>query len=452
MATWANRLTSWIPWRRGAAPDPVVADDRSDSPVFSSPRIIRNHSPAFSVDASMEGYSRHAVVYACAKAIADDISSVPLRAFGADGAEVPRGDPLRRLLQRPTPRTGGVLLRAQLSIDLRLSGYAVLHAAGYAAGMGAVRWVRLHPARCRVETWDDGQPSVVVYSAGHGSASMRLRVGTEAILIRLPSWRADEGYGTGAIEPLAQTLATDRAAAVRSTEDAIRGRPRMIASPTLDGGIPSYGPQQREELEQHLQKLFDDSHGTIAVLSRPIDMQSPGWSPKDLAASELRDAAAREIMAVLGVPPARIGWPTANQQPARDQLRIYWLGIMSDARLVDEAITNWADSMAGYIGARVEHDFRRVRELQFPLDSAVTRLSQLVAAGVPLDAAMEIAGIDAPASMAAGAPKQTPASQPVADGERPMDSTPGRAQGSQGATDEDVAALVAALHSEGYHG
>jgi len=413
----------------------------------------------------MAAYSAFPLVYAAASKRAEDLAALPL-VVSSPTVRNAAADPVARLFRRPTPRGSGVSLRQQAIVDLCLHGTCYIRIIGAGGPVSAMSLVRLHPAECSIEPWPDGQPGMVVYRPSSTGQEIRLDPGTrngavEVLVVSLPSWRdgPQTVYGTGAIEVLHQTLGMERAAFERARQSLEAGRPSMIIRPAAQAGMPMGGgsgwlPNMIEQVQEQVKSLFSRGSGGAVVIGQALDLTTPQWSTHDLQALQVGQVAAERILAAMKVPPAKLGLSWPNMAPARDQDRVYWESLAALAQLVDDVLTNWIDSLPGYLGATLHHDLRGVRAAQFAQDGAVARAVQLVSMGVRAKAALRSQGIELededfedPADPGPGT-KDGPG---TVDGERPADQArPQGPQRSQDPTDApDYEALARLLAGGG---
>jgi hypothetical protein len=102
------------------------------------------------------------------------------------------------------------------------------------------------------------------------------------------------------------------------------------------------------------------------------------------------------ILAAFGVPPTRVGLPSANYATAQEQSKIYWRQLQGIAALIDDALTELALGWGAY---RVAHDFSSVDALQESRDARLNRVASWTMLGAsPSDAAAYEGFQDAPLS------------------------------------------------------
>lgn len=404
---------------------PIIAEQRPDESTVPDaggrPRAVRYGVGAgYAVDATMAAFGGFPLVFACVTRKAQDLAGLDLVIERPDGSMVPASDPIMRLFSRPTVRGSGVLWREQALVDLQLTGDSATRVVGYGGAPEVMSLVRIQPQRMEITAWADGQPDRVYWHDADGNRRGPEKPGETCILVRLPSWRdgPEAVRGTGIIEVLRRDLALDRAAGQRALESATKGRPDAIARPAASnmGPMADWTTQQREAVQAGLDETFARNNGGIAAVGNSMEIDVLGWSPKDLATVELSESAARKILAATGVPAHLIGYPIANTATPRDAERAYWMMLQSTARIVDDVLTNWLDSIPGYLGCRVYHDFSHVRALQYEQDSALTRAETLIRIGVRADVALAMQGITVPPGGWRVDPAAGRESDPVAEG------------------------------------
>lgn len=91
------------------------------------------------------------------------------------------------------------------------------------------------------------------------------------------------------------------------------GVPGMIASPKelrdSGGNLVRITREQARSLDQSFRNKFTgDQRGSLLVSDLPIDFSSIGFTPKDLSVDEMADRPEATICAVLGLPPASLGF------------------------------------------------------------------------------------------------------------------------------------------------
>jgi hypothetical protein len=133
---WRDRVQAALAVLRGArdgAPDGRVATGGQTRAIIDTtfPNIgigqaalVRTANPQEykpeGATVRMQGFSRHPVVHACIRVVADIVASVPLVVLSAKGdmeTRVPESHPLQRLLDYPGPRMTARGMRARYAVD-----------------------------------------------------------------------------------------------------------------------------------------------------------------------------------------------------------------------------------------------------------------------------------------------------------------------------------------------
>jgi len=355
----------------------------------------------YAASSAMSAMAAFPWVLACVRAKAADISGLPLLAVRGDGAdaEALNSHPILDLLAKPASRTTPIQMRRQLMVDLELCGNAYLLVLG---PREPTSLIRLHPQRVRIIPTPDGQPDQYEYDQMGSS----VRYPWERVLhIRQPSWEdGPEGlWGQGLIRALHNDLTTDLAAQKSAANAVTKGRPDSIISPKNDGDI--WSAKQVELIRKRVDKLLTD--GGSLILAGTADYKALSWSPRDMEYQNLRVMVRDAVLAASGVPPTRVGLPTANYATAQQQSLIYWQSLHAEASLIDAELTRLAQMFDPSV--RIKHDFAAVAALQPDRTERVNRVQQWWLMGIPLADAAAFEGFaDLPTRSASAAPVPTP--------------------------------------------
>ncbi len=350
----------------------------------------RARSPGMSAINSMSALAAFPWVQASVSAVADDLSMLPIKVTKGRGkdAEPIEDHPVLDLLDQPTSRMSGILMRRQLVTDLVLVGDAYLLVG--MSGTEPAALIRLHPERVTVVPSADGQPAAYEYDEG----GKVVRYGWDQVLhIRQVSWEdGPKGlYGNGAIRALANDLTTEKKAAELAANSADHGQPTGIFSPSAEGD--TWSQQQiavmRDAFDRKMSK-----QGAALFLGSGVSYQPLSWSPRDMEYQATRELVRQSVMASIGVPPTRIGLPSANYATAREQAKRYFESLKSKAALVDSALTRLARMFSDSADVHVSHDFSGVEALQESRDARVNRVQSWWLMGIPLSEAAALEGFD----------------------------------------------------------
>lgn len=349
----------------------------------------QGRAPGMKAINSMSALAAFPWVAASCGAVADDLSMLPIKVTRGRGkdAEPITDHPVLDLLDQPTSRMSGILLRRQLVTDLVLVGDAYILVAG---SPEPAALIRLHPERVTVVPSADGQAAAYDYDNG----GKVVRYGWDQVLhIRQVSW--EDGprglYGNGAIRALANDLTTEQKASELAANSADHGQPTGIFSPSSEGD--TWSQQQiavmRDAFDRRMSK-----QGTALFLGAGVNYQPLSWSPRDMEYQATRHLVRESVMASIGVPPTRVGLPSANYATAREQAKRYFESLMAKAALVDSSLTRLARMFSGSEGVTVSHDFSGVEALQESRDARVNRVNAWWLMGVPLTEAAALEGFD----------------------------------------------------------
>lgn len=349
----------------------------------------RSRAPGMSAINSMSALAAFPWVQAAVSAVADDLSMLPIKVMRGRGANAePLDDhPVLDLLEQPTSRNSGVMLRRQLITDLVLTGDAYLLVAG---SPDPAALIRLHPERVRIVPSADGQAAAFDYQ----ESGRTVRYSFEQVLhIRSTSWEdGPQGlYGTGAIRALANDLTTEKKAADLAANSADTGRPTGVFSPSEEGD--RWNKQQVGVLRDAFDRQMKGTGGAL-FMGGPVKYEAIGWSPRDMEYQATRELVREAVIASIGVTPTRIGLPSANFATAREQNRIYWTSLQARAALVDSALTRLARLFRGSETVTVTHDFSAVEALQESRSDRQDRVQAWWLMGIPLAEAAALEGFE----------------------------------------------------------
>lgn len=394
--TWITRLL-----RAVGLVTPEKEDDFKAGADYASDFPATRSYPATT---SMSAYAAFPWVYACADAIASNLSMLPIKVVRGVGSEAEPVDdhPVLDLLRAPSSRVDGTLFRRQVVIDLVLTGdaYALIIGEREPSAL-----IRMHPARTKVVPLDDGQPGHYEYSgAGRDSAF----AWSQVVHVRSPSWEDSPAslYGQGAIRALNEDLLTDQAAAKLAANAAKTGRPSAIISPSEDGD--RWSAEQIAQIRAAYQKQLAGTSGAL-FMGGPAKYESLGFSPRDMEYQAVRNYARESTLAAFGVPPTLVGLPTANYATARQQAKTFWESLQGRAAAIDAELTRLARRFPRSETIRVMHDFSNVEALQESSTERVNRVQLWWMMGVPLADAAAYEGFD-DLPVGGGAPASDPAS------------------------------------------
>ena len=347
--------------------------------------------PSFSVPRSMSAYGTFPWVVAAIEAIYTDLGSLPLR-VKVRGERVEQ-HPVLELLKKPSQRTSRQTFLQQWIVDFTLAGWAprlilVDHRDDPAA------LIRLHTQRTTIKPTSAGEPDLYVYNHGGGEPTPYLY--NSVLCPRRPSWEDDPSsvYGQGAIRPLNETLTADLAFQKLTAQAAHSGRPALAVTPKQgkDAAITKWGPKQLKEIKAAIRKGANENHGGFLILNGLMDLLPIGWSPRDMEAPEQAKLSRETQLAVLHVPPSRVGLPTANYATQKQQMKTYWEHLQGTAALFAGELTRLAQRWDP--AAEVFFDFSGVEALQTARSERLQRVQLHIFNGLPAADAYRAEGFD----------------------------------------------------------
>lgn len=352
--------------------------------------------------ADMAAFSAFPWVYACAKAIIDDLAGLPLVAYEGEGADA------KRLKAHPAIPLVSSHLRRQMALDSALTGNAYALIASSLVPKQPRQLQRLHPER--VTVYGDDLRGVGGYQHQAGGASYEYP--PERVLhVRDASWQSgpQELLGQSAIRVLHRTLDVEIKAERLGVTSAGTGRPDVVISPDSENVI--WEEEARKSIrEAYKEKMAKDG---ILVLSNGAKVDFPRHNPRDLEFVDSRKLGRESILAVFGVPPTRVGLPTANYATSQQQDIVYWRTLQARAAIIDEQLTRLARMFPGSERVTIRHDFSAVPALQASRTERLDRVSTWVMLGMDASAAAAYEGFtDAPFTAAKPA-TETPAAAPT---------------------------------------
>jgi HK97 family phage portal protein len=389
---------SW--WAKALQAIGVV--DAPKSPILLTAQVGGPVAQDYSTVASMYAISAFAWVRACVDVIATDLSGLPIVVTRGEGKTAQRVvvPELMRLLKKPTSAQRRVAWERQLIAQLLLSGNAYALRVGNKARPTSLPL--LHPEGVRPIPGTFGFADGFEWTPFGGAP-----VGYDADLVvhfALTQWQyGPQGLlGEGLIRALANDLAADLAASKLSASQSKQGRPIAVFSPSEGTMLTN---EQRKAVVDAYTKIVSEGLAAMA-LPAEMDVEFPAYSLRDMEFTTQRTMTRDTILAAFGVPPSRIGLPTANYATAREQMAVYWQNLKGYAALLDDGLNSIGEGWGADL--TTSHDFSGIAALQESLDARLNRVSTWVMLGADPAAAASYEGFD-DAPLTAGASEPTPA-------------------------------------------
>lgn len=367
--------------------------------------------------AAKETMSEIGMLYAAESALVSDLSTLPwkLTTRRPDGTvEAVDDHPFLSLLRDPSPRTPGIFLEQALWLDLFLTGKCTALVTW--SGAQPIGLVHLPSDRTETIASPAGELDGVRYD------SRTLYDWTTVLFCRMPSWRSEpEGVnGQGHIEALQATMATMWAAQEGLKKANNAGRPSWLLSPDKSDD-PAMGMIQEAALKkvrEDVATLFKENHGGTAVMGRPMQATRLDYSPEELNQIETIKEATKEILAVTGVVPVRLGSDATNYATAQEQRIGYWGDTLRGyADLLSSSLELAARRLYGDPTIQIRKDFSGVPVLQAQQLVRLQKVSQHILNGMEPAAAYRLEGMEeAAAALEASAAPAPEATAQLAEG------------------------------------
>lgn len=307
-----------------------------------------------------EGYEQNPIFFSAVRMIAEASASIPLILYreGKDGKlEEIETHPILDLLERPNPFESGQAFRQRWHSFLAIAGnsYTEFVAPGADEFGQLERKQRadekpkaelyvLRPDRMRVALSERGYPAMYVYDTGAGKVEWltpwtkgdAIPPSARAIRIKAtngasPIWHeklfhpTNDVYGLPPIDPAARTIDVHNEAMAYS-KAMLQNRATPSGAIAFDKDTPV-----TEETRAALKSMLEEAYSGPANAGRPLVLeggmtwQQMGTNPTDLEFQDGKNAAARDIAFVVGVPPMLLGIPGDNTYSNyREALMAFW--------------------------------------------------------------------------------------------------------------------------------
>lgn len=395
-------IVDWV--RRAVSPQGLLIASGSSTP------------PAYEPLNAMSTFARFPWIWVAVQAIATDMSGLAIVAVKTRATNRKRkgreltDDPALDLLENPNAGTTGFLLVKQLWVDFLLDGNAYL----WRPADNPQVLYRLHPADVRVVPGPMGLALAFEWS-DPAAKSKRVLPAAEVIHIRDVSWNNDASaaYGESVIRCLHDDLTTELQGKVTAKAQAAKGRPDVLFSvKALAGG----GNSKPEEIVRRWETALASRHGAF-VVGGEVEATPLSWTPREFDFLDRSDRLRDTTLALFGVPPTRAGLVTASYGGSRQEMRVYWEGLIARGRVFEAALSRLASP-----GVRLEFDYSAVEALQVSYTERLMRVSTWVGLGASPLAAAEYEQFD-----------DAPVGETVADfhSPRPIDRQPEEPQDKQ---------------------
>ena len=260
------------------------------------------HDPAALV---RDGFAGNAVVYRCARMIAEAAASIT---FKCDDEAV------ARLLQEPSPDEAGQAFFERLYTDLQIAGNAWAEAVTLDGDAQPRGLFGLRPDGVKIRHDDRGR--LLGYAVRlHRGERLISRAGDGWLpVFHLKLYHpGDSRYGLSPLSAARKALDVHNSSAGWAKS--------LIDNAARPSGAPMYGKDGARLTDEQFERLktqLVEEHAGAANAGRPLllegglDWKPMSLSPADMDFAETRHAAAREIALAFGVPPMLLGIPGDN--------------------------------------------------------------------------------------------------------------------------------------------
>ena len=360
------------------------------TPVLLTASVGEPVPQSYAPIASLATIAAFPWVRACVDAIATDLAGLPLRVVRGTGSdaqhvEIPE---LAALLNRPTSAQTRVEWERQIWVYLLLSGNAYAMRVGRPAKPSSLPL--LHPEGVKIRPGSYGFPEGYDWTPYGGTPTSY-----DASLIqhwKLTQWEhGPQGLaGEGLIRALAKDLEADFAASKLSASQSRQGRPAAVISQDPTDSV-AWTKDQRDLIGTAYTKLVSENRAVMVVPGK-MKAEFPSYNLRDMEFSTQRGLTRETILAAFGVPPCRVGLPTANYATSQQQMAVYWQHLIGLASILDGGLTAIAQGWGSDLS--VAHDFSGVEPLQASRDSRLNRVSTWVMLGADAADAASYEGFD----------------------------------------------------------
>ncbi len=263
----------------------------------------------------VQGFSKHPVVHACIRAVADIVSSIPfvvLTERGNSESKVPASHPLQRLLDYPGPRMTARAMRSRLAVDYMGYGNAMFQMERPGPTRPPVALRPINPESLQ-SVWVDTEGDPRRYDYGDWSGVI-VTVPAEDVLhfrdldMPRPFFPDVFGFPRGATAIASMTADNEATTYVRQV--------------VTNDGTPTFAVLLSDEASQDDATAMQDRYrarvvdrgkrGTPAFFGAVRDIKPLGFTLRDLEFPDLRRVSREDICAAFGVDPRMIGIASAT--------------------------------------------------------------------------------------------------------------------------------------------
>ena len=262
-----------------------------------------------------QGFSRHPVVHACIRVVADIVASVPLVVLTARGdreSRVPESHPLQQLLDYPNQRMSARRMRARYAVDYLGYGNALFQLQRPSPGRPPLAFRAINPESLQ-SVWVDAEGDPARYDYGDWSGRIVQVTAEDVVHFRdldmsRPFTPDVFGFPRGATA-LASIAADNEAT-------------HYVRQVVTNDGTPTFAVLLADEATQDDASAMQERYrartvdrgkrGTPAFFGAVRDIKPLGFTLSDLEFPDLRRVSREDICAAFGVDPRMIGIASAS--------------------------------------------------------------------------------------------------------------------------------------------
>lgn len=326
---------------------------------------------------------QNSAVMACVKFASRAFPEAPLvvERLNGDVWEQQRKHGLSALVARPNPYYSGSLLWSGTLLSLMVDGNAYWLKLRGANGRGAVRELWYLPHFSVTPKCEAGAAYVSHYE--YRAKGQLFRLAPEDVVHFRDGIDPDNPMlGLAPLKSVAREILTDNEIAQYSHSILKNmGVVGVLITPKDSQSVFEEG--HAELIKQRFSATTTGNlRGEPLVLDAPLDVQSPGWSPKDISIDVLRQVPEARICAVLGIHPTVVGLSVglehstfANMREAREMAYESFI-IPMQSLCADALGTQHLPDLGDEDAERCRFDTSQVRVLQEDENSKAARLGQ----------------------------------------------------------------------------
>ncbi len=317
----------------------------------------------------VQGFSRHPVVHACIRVVADIVASVPLVVLQERGNRESRVDeshPLQRLLDYPGPRFTARQMRARYAVDYLGYGNAFfqMDRPGPTRPPVALRSVNAESIQT---VWVDAEGDARRYDYGNWAG----------IIVQVPVEDMLHFKDLEMSRPFApDVFGFPRGATAIASMTADNEATQYVRQVVTNDGTPTFAVLLSDEATQDDAVAMQDRYkarvvdrgkrGSPAFFGAVRDIKPLGFTLSDLEFPSLRRVSREDICAAYGVDPRMIGIASATSdaglsgaQYAEARARLVQHTIEPMLSAIEDELNNWLAPEFGDVWITYDHDILR---------------------------------------------------------------------------------------------